>query len=70
MAKAEIYTVSKINQLIKENLEVNFGNIWIEGEISNLRIPSTGHLYLTLKDELSSEPSAEVYGLISKMASA
>ena len=53
MAKAEIYTVSKINQLIKENLEVNFGNIWIEGEISNLRIPSTGHLYLTLKDELA-----------------
>ena len=61
MAKTEIYTVSKINQLIKENLEVNFGNIWIEGEISNLRIPATGHLYFTLKDE-----SAQIQAVIFK----
>jgi len=53
MPETQIYTVSKITQLIKENLEANFENIWIEGEISNLKIPSSGHIYFTLKDELA-----------------
>jgi exodeoxyribonuclease VII large subunit len=48
-----IYAVAEITRLIKTTLENEFGNIWIEGEISNLRKPSSGHLYFTLKDETS-----------------
>jgi exodeoxyribonuclease VII large subunit len=34
-------------------LELRFPEIWVEGEISNLRIPPSGHIYLTLKDDFS-----------------
>lgn len=37
--------------MVKGVLEENFVEVWIEGEISNLRIPSSGHIYFTLKDE-------------------
>jgi exodeoxyribonuclease VII large subunit len=50
---ARIYTVSELNRRIKAILEQNFPFIWITGEISNFRMPSSGHFYLTLKDETS-----------------
>ena len=46
-------TVTQINNYIKaiiERTEV-LQNIWIKGEISNLKYHSSGHVYLTLKDE-------------------
>lgn len=46
-----IYTVSKLTTEIKGFLEREFAFLWIEGEISNLRRPGSGHLYCTLKDE-------------------
>ncbi|HBA83446.1 MAG TPA: exodeoxyribonuclease VII large subunit [Verrucomicrobia bacterium] len=46
-----IYAVADITRLIKTALENEFGQVWIEGEVSNLRKPSSGHLYFTLKDE-------------------
>ncbi len=46
-----IYTVTQLTSEIKSLLERNFEYIWVEGEISNLRIPTSGHLYFTLKDE-------------------
>lgn len=46
-----IYTVSQLTNEIKSLLERNFEYIWVEGEISNLRLPTSGHLYFTLKDE-------------------
>lgn len=46
-----IWTVSEITQRIKDHLESAFGGFWVEGEISNLRIPGSGHAYFTLKDE-------------------
>lgn len=49
----QIFTVSEINQLIKGTLETQFTDVWIQGEISNLRIPSSGHVYFTLKDAQS-----------------
>ena len=52
-ALAHIYTVSELNRKIKAILEQNFPFIWITGEISNFRMPSSGHFYLTLKDETS-----------------
>jgi exodeoxyribonuclease VII large subunit len=45
------YTVSEITNLIRDLLEAQFLNITVEGEISNLRPSSTGHLYFSLKDE-------------------
>ena len=49
----QLYTVTEITRSIKFSLETEFPLVWIEGEISNLRIPSSGHMYLTIKDEES-----------------
>ena len=46
-----IYTVSALNEQIKDLLEDSFDFLWVEGEISNFRIPSSGHYYMVLKDE-------------------
>ncbi|MFH0997238.1 MAG: exodeoxyribonuclease VII large subunit [Pseudomonadota bacterium] len=48
-----IYSVSEINDQIKRLLEKAFPLIWISGEISNFRKPSSGHGYFTLKDARS-----------------
>jgi len=45
-----ILTVSRLTFLVKDLLEDNFCQVWVEGEISNLAQPSSGHLYFTLKD--------------------
>jgi exodeoxyribonuclease VII large subunit len=52
-AERPILTVSEVSERIKIVLEDTFCDIWVEGEISNLRTPSSGHSYLTLKDEQS-----------------
>ena len=46
-----ILTVSALTALIKESLDARFGGVWVEGEISNLRVHGSGHVYFTLKDE-------------------
>jgi exodeoxyribonuclease VII large subunit len=46
-----ILTVSEITVLVRDRLEQGFPDVWIEGEVSNLRVPSSGHLYFTLKDQ-------------------
>ncbi len=51
--KTLILTVSQLTGLIKERLEAEFPDVWVEGEVSNLRTPVSGHLYFTLKDEAS-----------------
>ena len=48
-----VLTVSDVSERIKIVLEDTFFDIWVEGELSNLRLPSSGHMYLTLKDERS-----------------
>ncbi len=49
----EILTVSTLNDRIKAMLEEGFALVWVEGEVSNLRRPASGHLYFTLKDAKS-----------------
>ena len=49
----KVFSVSEINSLLKDMLESSFPQICIEGEISNYRPNSSGHLYFTLKDEVS-----------------
>ncbi|MEQ9906173.1 exodeoxyribonuclease VII large subunit [Pectobacterium aroidearum] len=46
-----IFTVSRLNQTVRQLLEMEMGQIWLSGEISNLSQPSSGHWYFTLKDE-------------------
>ena len=52
-AQHKIYTVSQLNSDIKLLLEDKFPFVWISGEISNCKMPGSGHLYFTLKDENS-----------------
>ncbi|WP_081803545.1 exodeoxyribonuclease VII large subunit [Halotalea alkalilenta] len=47
----EAISVSELNQRARLMLERGFGSCWIEGEISSLSQPSSGHAYFTLKDE-------------------
>ena len=47
----EIFTVSDLNREARELLEGHFPLVWVEGEISNLARPSSGHIYFSLKDE-------------------
>lgn len=51
MKATKIFQVSEITELIKEALEDNFSSIVVEGEISNCRPASSGHIYFNLKDK-------------------
>lgn len=46
----DIYTISRLNREVRRVLEDVFPTIWVQGEISNLAKPASGHLYFTLKD--------------------
>ncbi|MDH4020037.1 MAG: exodeoxyribonuclease VII large subunit [Xanthomonadales bacterium] len=47
----DIYTPSELNHEARLHLEAGFGRIWVEGEISNMSRPASGHIYFSLKDE-------------------
>jgi exodeoxyribonuclease VII large subunit len=47
----KIFSVSELSLIIKEMLEGVFGEVKVEGEISNLKTASSGHIYFDLKDE-------------------
>jgi exodeoxyribonuclease VII large subunit len=46
----KIYSVSELTAGIRGLLESSFGEIWVEGEISNCKVWNSGHMYFTLKD--------------------
>ena len=46
----EILTVSQLNQRARVLLEDVFPQVWVEGELSNIARPASGHVYFTLKD--------------------
>jgi exodeoxyribonuclease VII large subunit len=50
---SHIYTVSRLTRQIKSLLEERFPFVWITGEISNYSVPSSGHSYFTLKDDIA-----------------
>lgn len=56
----QIFSVTQITELISEVLQTTFNSITIEGEISNWRPSSAGHIYFTLKDN-SSQISAVMF---------
>ncbi|MGE5817864.1 MAG: exodeoxyribonuclease VII large subunit, partial [Deltaproteobacteria bacterium] len=46
-------SISELNDIIKGTLESQLDAFWVVGEISNFRVPPSGHLYFTLKDDKS-----------------
>jgi len=50
LVQRDIFTVSRLGIEIRAVLEGSFPLIWVEGEISNLSNPKSGHLYFSLKD--------------------
>lgn len=49
-SRNKILTISELTRRIRGSLEQEFFNLWVAGEVSNLRRPTSGHVYLTLKD--------------------
>ena len=46
-----ILTVSQLTQQVKQAVETRFPRVWVQGELSNVKRHTSGHLYFTLKDE-------------------
>jgi exodeoxyribonuclease VII large subunit len=46
----EVLTVTALNRLVRQLIEDALGTLWVEGEISNLARPTSGHIYFSLKD--------------------
>lgn len=53
MGTASVLTITELTRQIKETLELSYSNLWVEGEVSNMKVPSSGHFYFTLKDKNS-----------------
>lgn len=49
-SERKVFSVTELTRLIKTTLEGEVGEVWVEGEVSNLRQPSSGHSYFTVKD--------------------
>ncbi len=47
----KIYSVSELSNEIRDMLERRFIDVWVEGELSNCKTSTAGHLYFTLKDD-------------------
>jgi exodeoxyribonuclease VII large subunit len=62
-ARRRVFTVTELTVRVRDLLEHQFAEVWIEGELSNCRVWHTGHLYFTLKDA-----SSQVRGVIFKTA--
>jgi exodeoxyribonuclease VII large subunit len=57
-------SVSQLTARIQDALEVEFADVWVEGEISNLSVPASGHWYFSLKDD-----KAQIRAVLWKSAS-
>lgn len=51
MSEAKTISVTRLVRRMKNLLEIELGELWVEGEVSNLRRQASGHIYFTLKDE-------------------
>lgn len=49
----KVYSVTQINRQARLLLETQFATVWVEGEISNFKHHTSGHMYFSLKDETS-----------------
>src|SRR5262245_56497354 len=51
--RPNVLTISALTSQIRDMLETDFADVWVVGELSSFRAPSSGHLYFTLKDDES-----------------
>ena len=63
VAARRVLTVTELTVRVRDRLEAEFFEVWVEGELSNCRLWSTGHLYFTLKDS-----AAQIRGVIFRSA--
>ncbi len=52
-----VYSVTELTRDIKLSLERTFTNLWVAGEVSNLKLHTSGHYYFTLKDDQAQIPA-------------
>jgi exodeoxyribonuclease VII large subunit len=52
-ALRRVFTVTELTVRVRDHLEERFFEVWVEGELSGVRLWNTGHLYFTLKDSSS-----------------
>lgn len=64
--KQTIYSVSELNRRIRLRLESEFASVWVEGEVSNFKHHSSGHMYFTLKDD-KSQLAAVFFGRVNRL---
>jgi len=62
-----IFSVAELTKRIKGLLEENFSKVYVEGEISNINFPTSGHIYFTLKDKDSQLSAVSFKGSNSKL---
>lgn len=65
--KPDVLTVGQLNKQIKSILEKTYPTVWVKGEISNFKVPASGHMYFTLKDETSQIPAVMFNGFTKGM---
>ncbi len=61
-------SVTQLNRSVKDLLDRQLGPIWVEGEISNISVPSSGHWYFSLKDNTAQVRCAMFRGRNSQVA--
>jgi exodeoxyribonuclease VII large subunit len=49
-AQRKVYTVHELTTKVKTAIEERLGAVWVEGEVSNLAVPASGHMYFSMKD--------------------
>jgi exodeoxyribonuclease VII large subunit len=70
MLEEHVYTVTELNRIARDTLETGFSDVWLRGEISELKRAASGHVYFTLKDESSELAAVRFRGRGSDLASA
>jgi exodeoxyribonuclease VII large subunit len=63
VAARRVHSVTELTVRVRDHLEAEFFEVWVEGELSNCRLWNTGHLYFTLKDS-----SSQLRGLMFRSA--
>jgi exodeoxyribonuclease VII large subunit len=66
-ASKQALSVTQLVRMVSDTLEANLAEFWVEGEVSNARIPASGHLYFTLKDDRSAISVVMFRGALARM---
>ena len=61
-------SVAEISQAVKRTVETAFENVRVRGEISQPRVPGSGHLYFTLKDDKNTLAAVMWKGMVSQLS--